>query len=111
MKNHIRTTLISLCFIILGFSFSNATSLTQLYSSTENVLLVTPNQYSWAPASGAINYKVTIVDTNTSETTELETTDTSISLLGLPVGNYSIKVVAEMNDGSSSIIIEDVLDF
>lgn len=95
--------------ILLVSNFSFAA--TEHYSSTsKNDLMAATNQYSWAPASGAVSYTVTIKNIATQESTNIETTETSISILGLPLGNYSIIVTAELTDGSTSIIIEDVLE-
>jgi len=67
------------------------------------------NTFSWTPAPGAVNYDVTITNLATQQSSFQQTTETSISLTGLPSGKYKIVVKANFADGSSSIVIEDVV--
>ncbi|MFT5167521.1 MAG: hypothetical protein ACI8P3_002759 [Saprospiraceae bacterium] len=69
-----------------------------------------PNSFSWDAAPGAVGYLVTLENTATHQTYNHETKETSISLVGTPPGTYNITVRAEFADGSSSIIIEDLVD-
>jgi len=67
------------------------------------------NQISWNAVTNAVIYKIEIKNTATQESTEVETTATQLSLLGLPAGSYSITVTAMLASGSSSIIMEDIV--
>ena len=67
------------------------------------------NQYSWNAAPDAVSYLVEIVNTTTNERTNVETTDTFISLTALPIGAYDIIVKAKFADGSYTIIVEDMI--
>ncbi len=67
------------------------------------------NQFSWDASPGAVNYLVTLVNTATKATINHETTNTFISLVGIPSGTYKVTVKADMGNGSTSIIVEDVV--
>lgn len=67
------------------------------------------NVYSWSAAPNAVNYDVTITNQSTQQSSFQQTTQTEISLDGLPSGSYNIVVKANYANGTSGIIIEDII--
>ena len=67
--------------------------------------------YSWPPAPRAVSYIIDLKSKATGQEYSYETTDTSITFPpGLPTGSYELTVRAKYADGSTGIIIEDVVD-
>lgn len=96
--------------ILVSFIPTNTQAVPDTKTSHEYLQLFS-NVYSWTAESGAVNYKVDLVDVATSNAINLETTNTYICLSGVPIATYHVTVKAEFADGSSYIIIEEVLDF
>ncbi len=111
MKNQIKISLITLSLVFSGILFSNFSFATNANHSLtlKTYSLMANGTFSWTAAPGAVNYDVTITNLSTQHSSFQQTTQTSIPLTGLPTGRYKIVVKANFADGSSSIVIEDII--
>ena len=69
------------------------------------------SQYSWNAAFGAISYEVELTHISTQQQNNVETSDTFVSTTGLPLGMYTVKVTAKFANQSTSIIVEEMVEF
>ncbi len=70
-----------------------------------------PNpSYSWPADPKAVSYIIDLKNKATGQEYSFETTETSITFTGLPLGSYELTVSAKYADGSTGIIIEDLID-
>ncbi len=109
MKNIIRSISLILFIFTVSFLPSNTNAASGLYISSSSDHFFS-NVYSWSAEPGAVNYTVDLVQTENGQCTNLETSATQICLLGMPVATYNVTVRAELTNGNSFIIIEEVLD-
>ena len=111
MKKRIQFSVVLLFMIYSGLSYcaGDLRIKNELKDQEKNLNEEMFSQYSWNPAFGAVSYDVELKHTLTQEQTNIETTDTFVSLAGLPVGTYTIKVTAKLANQSSSIIVEDLI--
>ncbi len=75
----------------------------------QNLLMNTSGSYSWNAVFGALSYTVDLENVVTNQKFHYETSGTSVSLGGIPSGTYVIVVRAKFANGSSIIIIEEII--
>jgi hypothetical protein len=65
--------------------------------------------YAWSAHASALSYQVTLTPRSSSSPIIFNTTDTWISLAGVPNGTYDVIIRALFTKGNSSIITEDLV--
>jgi len=111
MKTNAKKSMIIICVLFLGIiSPTLKAEVTECTKIENNFSTNISGFYSWNAAFGAVSYTVDLEHVATGQKFQYETTGTSISLGNLPSGIYTVVVKAEFVDGSTSIIIEDLID-
>lgn len=65
--------------------------------------------YSWSAHASAVSYQVVLTPRASGGPIVFNTTNTFISLAGVPSGTYDVTVYAIGTKGSSTIIVEDLI--
>ena len=111
MKTNAKFFILLITLMCTGFLFPNhSIAKVENLSIESKCLLNTPGSYSWNAVFGAIRYTVDMEHTVTGQQFHYETTTTAISFGFIPQGMYTLVVKARFANGSSYIIIEDLVD-
>ena len=100
----------SVCFIVLLSALCSPAYANVEYQHKQCVqLLAASSTYSWSAHASADSYQVVLTPRASGSPIVFNTTNTWISLAGVPSGVYDVTVYAVFLKASSIIIIEDII--